>query len=70
MVTVQPASELRNRLFSTCQSRSPIATVLSLATTRSVCTVKIQSRSARAVRRKAVPFSAGAAVNFSLNVAM
>src|SRR3954447_17069457 len=52
MVTVVPASELRNRHFPNCQLRSPTATVLSLLTTRSVCTVNTQSRSLRAVRRK------------------
>ena len=70
MVTVQPANELRNRLFSNCQIRSAIATVLSLLTTRSVCTVNTQSRSVRPVRRNAVPFSAAATANLSLNSAM
>jgi hypothetical protein len=70
IVTVQPASELRNRVLSICHSRSPIATVLSLATTRSVCTVKIQSRSVRPLRRNAVPFAAEATQNLPLNSSM
>ena len=44
-----------------------MATVLSLATTRSVCTVKIQFRSLRLVRRNAVPFSSAATLNLALN---
>jgi len=63
MVTVLPARVLRNRVWSICHNRSPIATVLSLATTRSVCTVKIQFRSVRLVRRKAVPFSCDGTLN-------
>src|SRR4030081_99790 len=57
MVTAAPASVFRKRLLSNCQLRSAIATVLSLSTTRSVCTVNIQSRSERVVRRNAVPGS-------------
>jgi len=67
MVTVMPASVFRKRLLFSCQLRSPIATVLSLATTRSLCTVKIQSRSVPPVRRNAVPFCAAATVKFVLN---
>src|SRR5664280_2612122 len=63
MVTVLPAKVLRNRVLSICQSWSPIATVLSLPTTRSVCTVTIQFRSLRLVRRNAVPFSAAGTLN-------
>jgi hypothetical protein len=70
IVTVQPASELRNRVLSIRHSRSPIATVLSLATTRSVCAVKIQSRSVRPLRRNAVPFAAEATQNLPLNSSM
>ena len=70
MVAVQPAKVFRNAVLPICQTRSPIVTVLSLATTRSLCTVKIQFRSARAVLRKAVPFSLAAALNFSLNSLM
>jgi hypothetical protein len=67
IVTVLPASVFRNRVLSICQNRAPIVTVLSLSTTRSVCTVKIQFRSLRLVRRNAVPFSSAATRNFSLN---
>src|ERR1039457_6287874 len=37
MVTVLPANVLRNRVLSICHSRSRMATVLFLPTTRSVC---------------------------------
>ena len=69
MVTVLPV-RLRKRLFSICQNVSPIATVLSFPTTRSVCTVNTQSKSDRLVRRKAVSFCAGGTVNCWLNTAM
>src|SRR6266481_1570699 len=47
-----------------------MATVLSFSTTRSVCTVKIQFRSLRLVRRNAVPFSAAGTLNWALNSPM
>ena len=65
-----PAKVLRNRVLSICHDRSRMATVLSLSTTRSVCTVKIQFRSLRLVRRNAVPFSAAGALNLPLNSPM
>src|SRR3982751_716945 len=73
MVTVQPARVLRKRDFSICHTRSPMPTVLSLATIRSVCTLKIQSRSDRLVRRKALPFCSAATANWrveSVNVVL
>ena len=51
-----PPGVLRNRVLSICHHRSPIATVLSLSTTRSVCTVKIQFRSRPAGAPKCRPF--------------
>src|SRR5438309_4645312 len=56
---VQPANVLRKRDFSICHTRSPMATVLSLATIRSVCTVNTQSRSDRLVRPEGAPFLFG-----------
>ena len=59
-----------NRLLSSCHDRAAIATVLSFATTRSVWIVNTQSKSVRLQRRKAVPFSCAATVNFVLNSAI
>src|SRR5882724_6054785 len=70
IITVQPANVFRKAVLPICHTLSPILTVLSWATTRSLCTAKIQFRSARAVLRKAVPFSLARTVNFSLNSAM
>jgi len=67
---VLPARLLRNRVLSICHHRSLTATVLSFSTTRSVCTVKIQFRSVRLVRRNAVPFSAAGTLNLLLNSPM
>ena len=47
-----------------------IATVLSLATTRSVCTAKIHTRSVRVVGWNTVPSSAAFTVNLLLNSAI
>ena len=64
------ASVPRQGVRSICHTRFSSLTVLSLATTRSVCIVKIQFRSLRLVRRNAVPFSSAATLNFALNSPM